>query len=328
MKKILFPLTLVLIFIIRFSYSTLALACSKASPAYPVKKVSYNLGRLFYQKSQHFDVGDRIAVGFGGGGSSIYDIVTTNCTSSDYAAYTLYGGIPVPGFPNVYKTNVDGIGIRIKPGSRTQNSYYSTPASAYYLPAGVDISEEIIGAMTWDVELIKTAPIVGSGDLGSFKIALYISGVGDILTVTISGGSISAVACSIEQDNIQVPMENILAGNLKSVGSTAMPKDFNINLNCDAGARVNAKLIGVQNSDSAANGVLQLTNAGSTGVAKGVGIQLLSDGKPMEINKNIILKKSLGGQETFPFTAQYYQTKPTVTAGAANTTATLEMTYQ
>jgi type 1 fimbria pilin len=48
----------------------------------------------------------------------------------------------------------------------------------------------------------------------------------------------------------------------------------------------------------------------------------------MALNNNIVLKTSAGGQETFPFTAQYYQTKSSVTSGAANATATLNLTYQ
>jgi type 1 fimbria pilin len=40
------------------------------------------------------------------------------------------------------------------------------------------------------------------------------------------------------------------------------------------------------------------------------------------------LKNSAGGQETFPITARYIQTKDKVTAGSANATATLNITYQ
>lgn len=145
---------------------------------------------------------------------------------------------------------------------------------------------------------------------------------------TISAVNIISAACSINTPNISVPLEDVLAGSLTSIGSTAKPKAFNVGLSCNAGARVNAMLTGVQNTDNSATGVLQLSNAGSEGVATGVGIQILYNNAPMALNKNIVLKTSVGGQEMLPFAAQYYQTKSSVTSGSANATATLNLTYQ
>lgn len=119
-----------------------------------------------------------------------------------------------------------------------------------------------------------------------------------------------------------------MAANLTAIGNTAKPKEFNVGLTCDAGTRVNAMLTGVQNTDTSTAGVLQLTGAGSAEVASGVGIQILYNNTPLALNNNIVLKTSAGGQETFPFTAQYYQTKNTVKTGSANAIATLNITYQ
>lgn len=63
-------------------------------------------------------------------------------------------------------------------------------------------------------------------------------------------------------------------------------------------------------------------------MAKGVGVQLLYNGSPFILNNRIVLKRSSGGQETFPLTARYYQTKTAVTTGKANASATLDLTYQ
>ena len=51
---------------------------------------------------------------------------------------------------------------------------------------------------------------------------------------------------------------------------------------------------------------------------------------PLKLDNNIVLKTSAGGQEFPPgtFTARYFQTKDNVTAGSANATATLNITYQ
>lgn len=74
--------------------------------------------------------------------------------------------------------------------------------------------------------------------------------------------------------------------------------------------------------------VLALTGQGSETVADGVGVQLLYNNAPVQLNNRLMLKQSSDGTESLPITARYYQTKPVVKAGEANATATLDMTYQ
>jgi type 1 fimbria pilin len=143
-----------------------------------------------------------------------------------------------------------------------------------------------------------------------------------------SGNSVNVLACSINTPNVQVPLDDVLAKDLTSVGSVAKPTEFDVGLNCDAGARVNVMLTGAQNTDTSVSGVLQLSGAGSAGVATGVGIQILYNNAPLALNNNLVLKTSDGGEEAFLFKAQYYQTKNSVTAGSANAVATLNLTYQ
>lgn len=73
---------------------------------------------------------------------------------------------------------------------------------------------------------------------------------------------------------------------------------------------------------------MALTGQGMTGTAKGVGVQLLYNGTPLVLNSRLLLKQSSGGLETLPFTARYYQTLTSVESGAANASATLNLTYQ
>ena len=64
------------------------------------------------------------------------------------------------------------------------------------------------------------------------------------------------------------------------------------------------------------------------GTAEGVGVQLVYNTIPLQLNNRILLKQSAGGQEAFPLTARYYQTRAVVKPGSANATATLNVTYQ
>ncbi|MFQ0830816.1 fimbrial protein [Serratia fonticola] len=218
--------------------------------------------------------------------------------------------------PGVLQTNVPGVGMK---------AYYSSPANPYSWPSG---SSGWLGMGYGMRDIIKTGPITsGQISSGTFGI-VYGDDRITAYTFNFTGAMVTVLACSINTPQIQVPLEDVAAGSLTSIGTTAKPKVFNLGLSCDAGARVNVKMTGTQNTDTGANGVLQLSGAGSAGVATGVGIQILYNNSPLALNNNIVLKASTGGQETFPFVARYYQTKSTVTTGDANATATLNLTYQ
>lgn len=120
-----------------------------------------------------------------------------------------------------------------------------------------------------------------------------------------------------------------MATELTGVNTTADSPPFTIGLKCDAGVKISGSLSFTQNADTANDSVIALTGAGSAGVSKGVGIQLLYNGTPLRRNTNIVLKTSSGGAE-FPagaFTSRYFQTQGTVYPGSANATATLNLTY-
>ncbi len=250
------------------------------------------------------------------GGGAVFSSCATN--GNIYYAMSLF--TTRSAITHVYDTNLSGVGVRVGQGT---SYYYESPAFARYLSYS-----QAIAFSSRTVDFIKTGPIT-SGVISSGLLARNYGDDGiTAFSLNFTGGMVTEVACSINTPQIQVPLEDVLAGSLTSIGTTAKPKVFNLGLTCNAGARVNVKMTGTQNSDSSANGVLQLSGAGSAGVATGVGIQILYNNSPLALNNNILLKTSTGGQETFPFVAQYYQTKSTVTTGEANATATLNLTYQ
>lgn len=228
---------------------------------------------------------------------------------------------------HVYDTPLAGVGIRVF----NINSSGPTYESPHRLLYGTNSPE----SWTWQsgyMELIKTGPIT-SGPLPADTLAkvemLGNDGIyHEAIFINTTGGSVKVPACTISTPNLQVPLEDVLATSLKLVGTTAKPKVFDIGLDCEANARITAKFSGTKNTDTNAVGVLQLSNSGAAGVATGVGIQIIYNKSPLALNNSFTLKTSSGGQETFPFTAQYYQTKSIVTTGAANAIATLDLTYE
>lgn len=186
--------------------------------------------------------------------------------------------------------------------------------------------------MTAKVQLVKIGA-TASGPLNG-TLGVFFAGNGapptdwgsDIPIYII--GNINALSCSLDSTSINVPLGNISNTKFTGIATTAGDKSFNVGLTCDKDAKINVSLDGTQNADTSQTSVLALTSAGQAGIATGVGVQLLYGGAPLEIKKSILLKTSAGGQETLPFTARYYQTKVVVGAGQANSSATLNITYQ
>lgn len=290
-------------------------ACSYSDPS-PID-LSFSLGDVIVQRDA--PIGSVIATG------KVPNPNFAACTAGpgqmNFAM--VYNGANTTSMPGVYRTNVPGVGISLANQNNGGYFDFSSPASFRSID-GIGF----YGNAYNNLKLVKTGDIT-SGVLAPGVIGT-IYGDDKITAIQISTPAVTIVsaACSISTPKVNVPLEDVLAGSLTSIGSTAKPKKFDVGLSCNAGARVNAMLTGVQNTDSSAAGVLQLTNAGSEGVATGVGIQILYNNAAMALNNNIVLKTSVGGQEMLPFTAQYYQTKNSVTSGSANATATLNLTYQ
>lgn len=225
---------------------------------------------------------------------------------------------------NVYNTNLNGIGIRFSAiGGESFNYVYYSAGNSY------------IGKATQlKAELVKTSSgAVSGGSLtsGVFATAYVAESQSYHIDYSIGSSNIVPVACSLTTPNLTFPIGDVLASSFgSSIGTTpaGAQNTQNLGLNCDSGANINVALNGTQNPDVSTTSVLALTNQGSTDVAKGVGVQILYNGSPLILNNRIVMKRSSGGQESFPITARYYQTKTAVTTGKANASATLDLTYQ
>ncbi|HEY2452230.1 MAG TPA: hypothetical protein VGI71_06355 [Scandinavium sp.] len=218
-----------------------------------------------------------------------------------------------------YNTNVPGVGVKM--------SGFSNPATVYYMGIGGNTDAKVR-----TVEFVKTGDIVSGVTSSGLFAAIQTSDQSTkAVSYNMAATTITQVACAITTPNLSFPIGDVPASSFgTSVGTTpsGAEKTQNLGLNCDAGANINVSLSGTQNPDVATDSVMALTGQGNAGVAGGVGVQLLYNGSPLELNNRIVLKQSSGGQETFPLTARYYQTKTSVTTGSANTSATLTLTYQ
>lgn len=143
-------------------------------------------------------------------------------------------------------------------------------------------------------------------------------------------GSITVLACTIPSGtNLAFPIGDVQADQFTQLGTHSQESSTaDLKRDCDANADINVTLTGAQNPDTTDDSVPELSNQGDERVAAGIGVQLLYNDTPLELNKMLNLKRSAGGLESFPITARYIQTKDKVRAGQANATATLNLTYQ
>lgn len=266
-------------------------------------------------------VGTTIATVNVPGSASIFAFSSSGRQYCEGHLSMLYLGGVRSSINNVYNTNLAGVGIAMTgvPGDWSLTSAAANVRTNTY-------------PSNYTVSLIKTGPIT-AGTLTPGSVAQgYFGPVGqNFIQVSLDSASkINVLACSINTPSLSFPMGDISAADFGSSISFVPAKTItqNLGLNCDAGANINVMLQGTQNPDVSTTSVLALTGQGNTDVAQGVGVQLLYNGTQLALNNRIMLKQSSGSQETFPITAQYYQTKTSVSTGQANASATLDLTYQ
>lgn len=256
------------------------------------------------------------------------------------------------GMPGVFKTNVEGVGIRfyydVKEFSgftycqrenseeyiRTNGSYIGL--KCHWLD---DTPSERVTSLI-RAKLVKTNPSITSGTVTStpaminsrmaYNSTLFIYPLGSI-NISSSINTLSD-KCTINNNNMSFDIGNVSITDFDGQSGYAPAKTSvqDLNLSCDNNANINITLTGNQHPDCSEQSVLALSNQGQPGVAQGVGVQLLYNNIPIKLNEMLNLKRSTGGQEIFPIEARYYQTKDKdqIRPGKANATATLNLTYQ
>lgn len=280
------------------------------------------------------------------GGTTSVPTVFGSCGSTSLKAYIIPVDAPTgvkytqDGYTyDVYPTGVAGIGYVVGVKD-THASVYLPMSTPYYqtypcsgcagpAPMSIGYSAQVIYVAT--NTLVSGTYVIPTKVVANLTVT-DLNGVSQAApaTLTITGSTINvtALSCNINNSNLTVPLGNINASSFTGVGVVVAERQFDVDLNCAAGARINVSLQGTQSGETVDNSVLALSGAGSQGVATGVGVQILYAGSVVARNNNILLKTSAGGGERLSFSARYYQTRNQVTAGQANALATLTVIYR
>lgn len=314
MRKITLRILLITIF---FNVSTVMASCRIATDGYQIK--TFDFGNVIVQRDT--PVGTVLATantGSWSSGAALFGCTTTWVYQWELSMFTNPSAIN-----GVYNTNINGIGIRITNVRALKTFPYTQNMPANTFAVLTDVKAEL-------VKTIPNGTEGGSISLGTLAKALI---TGEMYTEEVDMGvnKIIPVACSILTPSLTFPIGDILLSDFGSTVGTiplGAQNTQNLGLSCEDGANINVELSATPNPDVADKSVLALTGQGQSGIATGVGVQLLYNGSPLKINNRLILNRSNGGQELFPITARYYQTRSSVTTGIANASATLNLTYQ
>lgn len=276
------------------------------------------------------------------GAGTVYKLTCAAIGAADRDAYFVItvNASPVSGYSDVYPTNIDGLGVRfiinientsLCPAVENKVISNSKYNSTCHMNHGTTTSSDV----TSSIIFVKTKAQIASGVVTTIPTVStsysmnadgYTSPIDDLWSS--ASVTITNIACTVASSDITKKFDDISLSKFTEVGSTPVSKDFDVELECDAGTNINVSMAGTQSSETSDSSILALTGAGDAGVAKGVGVQIAYAGVALKLNENIVLKQSSGGMESLPFTARYYQIADKVTAGSANSTATLNITYQ
>jgi type 1 fimbria pilin len=269
----------------------------------------------------------------------------------DRDAFVTFAASPttaVPGYTDVYPTNVPGVGVRYTvsngsgttcrnlPTNLTNGSYKLT---CHYLTAANSPGYDF--AVMVSAIFVKTGAIT-SGPLTTIpavKATGSINNQGDSwpwgnIFSSAAAGSFASIACSVADGAIKVDMPQANTRDLQTVGATTAKTPFNVSLNCDAGVRVAVTLTDVSTPANRST-TLTLTQDST---ASGIGYQIAYQGAPVAFGADSSVAGNAGqifvspgptvsGVLSVPMTVSYIRTG-IISPGTANAKATFTMSYQ
>ncbi|AZE51227.1 hypothetical protein C4K04_5585 [Pseudomonas chlororaphis] len=264
------------------------------------------------------------------------------CSSGHVMNITFENGLEPSAIPNVYKTGVAGIGMRIIASrdlrSGVKDMVYGLPSQ--YVFNGTN--DPYLPTYIY-VEYVRTEIAVGSGKVPTnFTINVNVppnTGLTpETFTYTSSGftnleNNFYFSSCEAREPSMTVQMGKVPISNIKS--GAAPEKPFALDIRC-RGIRPE-KPVPVKiyfEGNSTGPGMLNLTGAGQTSVAQGVAIELKNDkGTKLPFDKPGAVSLDWQHSETdaevyrFAGSARYTPSGGEIKAGKADATMTYVLDY-
>jgi type 1 fimbria pilin len=223
-----------------------------------------------------------------------------------------------------------GIGVRVLDNSGTPQPYLSRGFSLGSATGTTTISAA--------VELVKLSNTISTQQQST---SWYISVDDQQWANQSSGGSQlnfnynvsrpSVPTCSVKSTSLSVNLPTVNKSAFKGMGSAAAPAAFNLSLQCDANVQANLTFSDMTRPDNSGDS-LALASGSS---AKGVAVQMLSQGRPIRLapsgqSGGSVLDVSTAASAqlvSVPLAAQYLQVESGVVPGTVTAAATFTLTY-
>ncbi|NBJ35391.1 fimbrial protein [Serratia fonticola] len=237
----------------------------------------------------------------------------------------------------VFTTNIPGIGLRFKRGGEVNIIY---PDTRRIFQQGVYPVR--LGNSTFEIEVIKTAAVTGSGRVtnGPYTTYDHREGSHPLLTTSLSADAITIVSpsCLVNGGNQQSVNVGVINKNqLTGKGTHAGGRNFELKLQCSGGVSLSGSVDIKMTFDgtlatgtSAAEGVLINEHAGNQ-AAQGVGIQVLNeDQTPLEMGRPQLIG-TLNDDEvhhmTLKYFARFYQYLDNISTGEVRSNLVFNIDY-
>ncbi|MDF3935615.1 fimbrial protein [Pseudomonas citronellolis] len=249
-------------------------------------------------------------------------------------------GAPLPGFasaagfPSVFATNVEGIGVSVywcNMDACNPDFLNVTPLASLAWPV---VPARYPLGNSWWVRLLKTGPIAGGLlQLGGASEVRYQDLA--VARLTLSGASaVASLGCEVSPGSrsLSVALPTVARADFPA-GPGALADDskaraLSIDMSCDAGVRVNYRIDGASSGDDV------LDNASGAGMASGIGVRLYRGQlgsrlvQPLGVPLLHAVTASAGQLVSIPLTARYYRTAGSLGAGRVAVTATFTLSYE
>ncbi|HGH3373125.1 TPA: type 1 fimbrial protein [Kluyvera cryocrescens] len=261
-----------------------------------------------------------------------------------------------PGGTQVMPTNITGLGVRVTAQNQAGPYDGAMPIDNDWHD-GDRGSDHVLRNSQYKVELVTLGGPISSGQMSfgsplaqvEFRESRSHTAYGDVasnVALTNTKVTIKAMGCNADVSSINFAFGTLKVADFDSATKVPAPDTQVVTLTCESGTNVSLALNATPAAGNNGNNtVIALTGEGNVDVAYGIGVQLglqssgyNSGSNGLPLNQNITLFSSsrngstytsggTGAQEQLTFSASYFKTQSMVTAGSANTSASLTLTY-
>ncbi|MBI6919732.1 MULTISPECIES: fimbrial protein [Pseudomonas] len=255
------------------------------------------------------------------------------------------GGRDVNG--HVMETNIPGVGVYMEIGTPfdgvASNSFVPDSGTRPVIPYTGTMRDQPfnveVAPLYGQAWFIKTGPIApGPQRINGEMFHGFLHNLGKVMEYRVSA-TVNQAQCSLKSDAVSadpVKLGDYTLADFKGVGPATPPVPFHITLSdCEDASAPNPAPANVYIELDGANGSVPTVPAegrfslGTLSDAAGVEIQLLrSDGTPMPLQSDELVKPVSIGITQLDFQARYYQSAPVVTPGLAEGGLTFTVSYK